>query len=32
LLCEQVRFGASFEQLQTARDKAQIKVMRALGE
>jgi ketoreductase RED1 len=32
LLSEQARFGASFEELQTARDKAQIKVMRALGE
>ncbi|MGW1550054.1 3-hydroxyacyl-CoA dehydrogenase NAD-binding domain-containing protein [Streptomyces sp. NPDC002346] len=32
LLSDQARFGASFEELQTARDKAQIKVMRALGE
>ncbi|MEV7187419.1 3-hydroxyacyl-CoA dehydrogenase NAD-binding domain-containing protein [Kitasatospora sp. NPDC093102] len=32
LLSEQAHFGASFEELQTERDKAQIKVMRALGE
>lgn len=32
LLSEQARFGASIEELQTARDKAQIKVMRALAE
>ncbi len=32
LLSEQARFGTSIEELQTARDQAQIKVMRALRE
>ncbi|MFG2915659.1 3-hydroxyacyl-CoA dehydrogenase family protein [Kitasatospora sp. NPDC048298] len=32
LLSEQADFGASFAELQAARDRAQIKVMRALGE
>ncbi|MFB6776100.1 3-hydroxyacyl-CoA dehydrogenase NAD-binding domain-containing protein [Streptomyces sp. NPDC056352] len=32
LLSEQARFGATVEDMQTARDEAQIKVMRVLGE
>lgn len=32
LLSEQARFGATIQEMQTARDAAQIKIMRALEE